>query len=184
MVIVFLDIETTGLNYNEHEIVTIQLQEDNNLCEIYKIWESSEKEILEALMSRLLEIQKKGFSWCVGFNSLTFDIPFLISRCSFHNIETSIKLLEIFYRRLAHVDLRQILLPEHKWQFKGLDWDYVLQLYGYPPKKGSGSQIPIWFKEGEYQKIIDYIKSEFPPLVEIYWKIRKSSKLVLKLDNR
>ncbi len=174
MGIIYLDIETTGLNYNNDQIVTIQLQEDNQSLIIFKSWESNEKTILRKFLMRLSGIQRKGFTICVGFNILKFDIPFLISRCNYHKLLTPNDLIEIFYRNLAHCDLLQILLPHHDWKYKGLTWDYVLRLYGYQSKKGHGNQIPIWFKEGKYDKIIEYIESEFPPMVDIYWKLRKS----------
>ena len=169
---IYLDIETTGLDYVNDKIVTIQLQENNNQVEIYKSWESSEKCILEKLVKRLAEILNKGFTCCVGFNTLTFDIPFLLSRCIHNEIKNQNELISIFYRKLAHYDIKQILLPQHEWRFKGLNWDYVLDLFGYPTKKGHGSQIPIWFEEKKFEKIISYIESEFPPMVTIYWKLR------------
>jgi len=177
---IFLDIETTGLDYVKDEIITIQLRDGNYPIEIFKSWESDEKTILENFVNRLVEIQKSEFTWCVGFSTLTFDIPFLMSRCSHYNIETPKKLIEIFYRNLAHCDLKQILLPNNQWKFKGLNWDYCLKIFGHPTKVGFGNQIPIWFKEREYEKIISYIESEFQPMSSLYWELRNKMKVILE----
>ena len=176
MAIIYLDIETTGLDYIRNRIITIQLKENYQQIEIFKIWESDEKSILENFVNRLTGIQSnEKFTICVGFNIMRFDIPFLISRCNHFGIRTPNDLIQIFYRNLAHCDLLQIFLPFNNWKYKGLTWDYVLDQYGYQTKAGSGEQIPIWYKEGKYDKIISYIESEFPPMEDIYWKLRKSN---------
>ena len=50
MVIVFLDIETTGFDYRVESIISIQLKVGNTLPEILPSWESSEIAIIKTMM--------------------------------------------------------------------------------------------------------------------------------------
>ena len=174
MAIVYLDIETTGLDFSSDQIISIQYQENNNHFEILKSWETSEEQILIDFLNKVTSIQDNQFVICVGFNTLCFDIPFLISRYNYYKIRTPNEIIGIFNRKLAHCDLKQIYLPFNNWRYKGLTWDNVLDEYGYQMKDGSNSQVPIWFENGDYERILRYIESEFPPMVDIYWKLRNS----------
>lgn len=166
----FFDIETTGLDYRVHKLISIQLKIGNNPPEIFASWESDEITIIEKLLVRFQSIQE--FSICVGFNSLTFDIPFIVSRSVNLKALFPSEAFRIFYNKLAHTDLKHLLIPNNNWCFTGLSWDRVLEVYGFPPKKGSGKQVPLWFSQGEYDKIIDYVISEIEFMPNIYWMIR------------
>jgi len=179
---VYIDIETTGLNCIENEVIVIQMKHDNEPIEIYTIWTSNEKTILKKMINRILEIQaKENYTWCVGFNSSKFDIPFLYQRCIHNNISSPDELFKILYSNFVHLDLRQIFYSSNNWRFKGLGWSNVLKAYDYPPKIAEGNQIPIWYKEKKYDKIIQYIESEFPAMVDIYWMVRKGD--IRKITN-
>ena len=97
MVIVFLDIETTGLDYRVDSIISIQLKVGNNPPEILPSWESSEIAIIRTLIARLQALQEKEFTVCVGFNTLTFDIPFIVSRCIHLELLFPSEAFKIFY---------------------------------------------------------------------------------------
>ncbi|MBD3193377.1 MAG: hypothetical protein GF308_22265 [Candidatus Heimdallarchaeota archaeon] len=172
MAILYLDIETTGLDCETNQVISIQVQVDNNPLEILPSWETDEPTILLKCIDKMKGLIAMEFVICVGFNILKFDLPFLFSRSCRYELLSSNELFAHFFTDLAHIDLRQVLLAYNKWRFKGLNWDNVLKKYGFPPAKGKGD-VPRWFANGQYDKILAYVTSEFEPIPTIYWKIRK-----------
>jgi len=171
---IFLDIETSGLNFEEDSVILIQLQVDNNTIEYFISWDSNEEQILREYFQRIKEIQEKQqTTWCVGFNSLKFDIPFLFNRIVHYNIASPYEIYNILYSNLINIDLKQIFYPSNNWLLKGLTWSNVLKAYGFSPKISEGEEIPELYKKGNYDRIIDYVKSEFYAMIDVYWRVRK-----------
>lgn len=151
----YLDIETTGLDPKIDKIITIQFQQlDMNTGSpmgeliILKEWESSEKEMLKQFIIKSKILDPYAFSFvAVGYN-LTFEHNFLKARAKEHGLPDIDVLTNPF------IDLRAIGVLMNKGQFKGSGLD---QITG---KKNSGSGIPEFYKNKEYDKIIDYIRNE------------------------
>lgn len=151
----YLDIETTGLDPELDKILTIQYQElERNTGKavgpliILKEWESSEKEILTKFISESGITDSYKFTFIpVGFN-LNFEHDFLMGRAKINGLP--------FLDILSHpfIDLRAVGLLMNNGEFRGSGLD---KLTG---KESSGRQIPIWYKNKEYHKIIDYIEKE------------------------
>jgi len=164
----YFDIETTGLNPKTYKIISIQIQElDRNTGEkrgeliILKEWESSEKEILE----RFIEgsgIFEYPFNFIpVGYN-LGFEHNFLIERTRANNLP------EINILNNPFVDLRSIGVLMNKGEFKGSGLDYITG------KKSDGSVLPEWYKNKEFDKILDYVKSEADEFIKLnVWLYQK-----------
>ena len=151
----YLDIETTGLNPLEEQIITIQYQElDKNTGEaigelkILKSWESSEKEILEKFISDSKILDPYRFSFVpIGFN-LNFENNFLKIRAEKHDLP------KIDVLNHPFLDLQIIGVMMNKGEFKGSSLD---KLTG---KERNGSQVPVWYANKEFDKIMEYIKME------------------------
>lgn len=151
----YLDIETTGLNPEVDEIITIQYQElERNTGEaigelkILKAWESSEREILKRFIQESNILDPYPFSFIpVGYN-LNFEHNFLKTRTEINDLP------QIDILNKPFLDLRAIGIIMNNGEFKGSGLD---KLTG---KKGSGSQIPGWYASREFDKILEYIKME------------------------
>ncbi|MGC9781338.1 MAG: ribonuclease H-like domain-containing protein [Candidatus Heimdallarchaeota archaeon] len=168
----FLDIETTGLKSN-NEIVLVSLQNGiNGEHEMLLSWESNEKEILEELLLRISNFPLIGNNkpQIIGYNSLKFDIPFIICRCIYHKILPYNELYKIFYRNCWHIDLLQVFMSRNNFYYQ--KWNNILKAYGFPATKGSGSNIPEWYNNKEYDKILKYVDSEFKHMPYIYSRIK------------
>lgn len=169
----YFDIETTGLDPSVDKIVSIQVQElDRNTGEkigeliILKEWESSEKEILEKFIfgSGIFDY---SFNFIpVGYN-LGFEHKFLMERTKINNLPVIDILTKPF------IDLRVIGILMNRGEFKGSGLDKITG------KKSDGSQLPIWYKERQFDKILDYVKVEAEEFIKLnVWLYKKMPQLL------
>jgi hypothetical protein len=151
----YLDIETTGLDPKKDKIITIQFQELDRFTGeakgelvILKEWESSEKEIIKQFIEKTRILEADPFSFVPTGYNLNFEHNFLKIRSVINGLPD----LDIL--NLPFIDLRAIGLLMNGGQFKGSG---LSDLTG---KKGNGIQIPEFYKNREYWRIIDYVKNE------------------------
>ena len=178
----YFKIETTGLNPKENKILSIQYQElDRNTGEskgeliILKEWESSEKAILSKFLSESGIRYDYAFSFIpVGYN-LSFENNFLKQRTQLHNLPSPEILKKPF------LDLRAIGILMNHGEFKGSGID---NLTG---KEKVGNNLPVWHNNGEYEKIIGYIKIQTKNFIKFNsWLYKKLPSLLIKFkeDNK
>lgn len=170
----YFDIETTGLDPKIDKIITIQFQELNRYTGetigkliILKEWESSEKQIIEKFIEKSNILDHYDFSFVpVGYN-LGFEHKFLKERSKINNLP-SIDILN-----LPFIDLIAVGRLMNGGQFKGSG------LSSLTGKKGNGNQIPIFYQNKEYNKIIDYIENETEEFINFNkWLYRKMPTLL------
>lgn len=170
----YLDIETTGLNPKIDKIITIQLQELNRYTGeaigeliILKEWESSEKQIIEEFIRKSNILDSYDFSFVPTGYNLGFEHNFLKERSKINNLPS----LDIL--NLPFIDLIAIGRLMNHGQFKGSG---LSDLTG---KKGNGTQIPIFYQNKEYNKIIDYIENETEEFIKFNkWLYKKMPTLL------
>jgi len=151
----YLDVETTGLDPNVDEILTIQYQELDRGSGaaigpliILKAWESSEKNIIERFLKETSFLDDYDFSFIpVGYN-LGFEHKFLKRRAEIHGLP------EIDILNKPFIDLHGVGVLMNRGEFKGSGLD---KLTG---KDRDGIMVPIWNEHGDYDKIIEYIEME------------------------
>jgi len=151
----YLDIETTGLDANVDEILTIQYQELARgsgevvgPLVILKAWESSEKGIIERFLAETSFLDAYDFSFIpVGYN-LYFEHNFLKRRAEVHGLP------EIDILSKPFIDLRVIGILMKGGEFRGSG------LSDITGKVGNGRMVPVWFDSGDYDRIVEYIKQE------------------------
>ena len=148
----YFDIETTGLNPKE----------PIGELRILKEWESSEKEIISQFLSDTNILDNYTFSFIpVGYN-LNFEHGFLKERTKINDLPLADILNNPFF------DLRVIGILMNNGEFKGSGLD---KLTG---KEGGGSNVPIWYKNHEYEKIIEYVKQETREFIKFnVWLYKK-----------
>lgn len=163
----YIDIETTGLDENNDEIITIQYQkvsvvtgEPMGPLIILKTWEHGEEDIVKEIAALLL-----GDIWDfvpVG-NNLIFEFKFLSAKIKkYLGKEIDV---EYFISR-PHIDIKPIMILANGGKFKG----YHLVL----GKKGSGADVPLWYQEGRFNLIEDYIQDETKCVLEFVSKVQQT----------
>lgn len=151
----YLDVETTGLDPNVDEILTIQYQElargsgaAIGPLIILKAWESSEKGIIERFLAETSFLDAYDFSFVpVGYN-LTFEHNFLKRRAAIHGLP------EIDILSKPFIDLRVVGILMKGGEFKGSGLNKITG------KDRDGMMVPIWFDHGDYDKIVEYVEME------------------------
>lgn len=147
MVYYYLDIETYGKGPSPDPksdgIITallcaIDASNGKRLQEplLLKSWESSEKEVVEHLSSRMIGKDVWDFV-PVGFNIL-FDLWFL--RHKFKKY-LSLDMGDRFYLDRPFIDLKHVAVIANSGRFKGV------------ALSGKGDKIKEWYEAGEYHKI-------------------------------
>jgi len=151
----YLDVETTGLNPEVDEILTIQYQELDRRTGvaigplvILKAWESCEENIIRRFLEETSFLDDWDFSFIpVGYN-LKFEHKFLKRRAEIHGLP------EVDILNKPFIDLHMVGIMMNRGEFKGSGLD---KLTG---KDRDGMMVPVWFDHGDYGKIVDYIEME------------------------
>ncbi|MFH0970564.1 MAG: ribonuclease H-like domain-containing protein [Candidatus Diapherotrites archaeon] len=165
----YFDIETTGLDEKSCKVITIQYQElDRNSGKpigelvILKEWESSERDILEKFLMDTGAGNPHPFSFVpVGYN-LTFEHNFLKERTTVNRFAP----FDILNKPC--IDLRPIGVIMNRGEFKGSGLDKITG------KPMNGSQVPSWYANKEYQRIVEYVQAEAKAFNELnVWLYQK-----------
>ena len=150
----YFDIETTGLDPETDEILTIQYQKISVMTgkaagplTILTSWDYSEEDIVKEIAISMLDENPWNFV-PVG-NNLTFEFKFLANKIrKYLGKEIDVE----FFVSRPHIDIKSVMILANSGKFKGCH--LVLG------KQGSGADVPTWYQNGEYQNIIDYIEDE------------------------
>ncbi len=182
----FLDIETysdrnnpdSSLNpyYPESKVIVISynyyssfkhpIKEEIKTPTFLKEWESSEKMILSDFYKILKRIQKKdNYLKIIGFNILSFDLPYLFGRMKILEIADESELYKLLFRSRG-IDIYQLssIISEKTIEYKtliGISHKKVTKFFNMQTKEGSGLECSRWYDDKQYDKIIKYCTEEF-----------------------
>ena len=165
----YFDIETTGLDPHRDKIVTFQYQELSQVSGtplikllIVKEWdrECSEGKILEWMKALLIDLPFWKFV-PVG-NNLVFDLSFIAARMRIYFREDF--LMQLLNR--PFIDLKHVLVMMNGGRFRNYS-----RMIG---KEEFGVNVPIWYKNGQYEKIIDYVEMEARAFVRTYGILKRN----------
>ena len=165
MVVVF-DIETLGLDAFQHQIVLIGMKVEGKIKQCM-LWE--EKDELTTI-SKCLKIFERIplFETIVGYNNLKFDVPFLATRLSVHG-KWSANLWQLLYKDRKWFDLYQFLGNDFRRMSFWLDKLGIKKKY----EDIMGRDIPRFYLEKKYEKIVQHNKDDLETSEQLYWKLRE-----------
>jgi hypothetical protein len=175
----YFDIETVPKDPNDPnkkasldpktgKIVTIQYQKvDTNTgsplepLTILKEWESSERTILEQFKP-LITMNQWNFI-PLGYN-LTFEFKFMRHKFKeYFDLDFS---ADDFMDRPKN-DLKLVGVILNSGMFVGASLD------SFTDKEHGGFKIPIWYREGKHDEIIDYVQKEADAVLTFWQKLKK-----------
>jgi hypothetical protein len=163
----YFDIETTGLDPVNDHIITIQYQKiglasakPEGPLTILKSWtdEKGEEGIIEKILPLVMSENPFGFV-PIG-NNLNFEYKFLVSKI---NQYKKLDLDVGYFHNRPSIDLKPVMILLNGGRFKG----YHLILN----KSGSGSSVPIWYENKDFDKIIEYVIDETTSFTAFYNKV-------------
>jgi len=167
--VVFFDIETTGLNPYEGQVILVGMKREGKIRQ-WKIWEIGDEGQL--IMDVIEEFTKIDLHDTItGFNSAKFDLHFLSTRLSILGKMNS----EIW-----------TILHDRKWfdlyQFLGNDFQSLRLWLGkfevrreYPEL--NGKDVPGYFARKEYDKIVKHNEDDLNTSEELVSKLRKAKEV-------
>ncbi len=169
------DEDDANLNPNSGKIISIQYQELDTATGkplrdliILKEWEEGEEAIVQKVFS-LMGPRDKWFNFIPVGYSFTFDFKFLHAKFK--------KYIDINYpfedlRDRPSKDLKVIGVMLNDGIFKEAKLDKITnRLNLIHQKHQNGSQVPIWYRRREYDKIEQYIREEASAFEEFYEKV-------------
>ncbi len=165
----YLDIETEGTDPQQDKILTIQYQPLENqrptgAFQILAEWEWGEKQIVRSILEKgLLE---PTWDFVPVGNRLKFDITFLVEKAERHGIRKfALEELRYYWFRKPMLDLGSVLVMMNRGKFQGSS------IAGFTEKPGS-AWVPIWYREGQYEKIIDYVTREKDETLQVLAEVK------------
>jgi len=162
---VCFDIETLGLNAYKHPIVLIGMKIDEKILQ-WKLWKIKDE---AKMILRCIKVLRKIDPFqetIIGYNTLKFDVPFLIGRLTILNKMTP----EIWD-----------LLNNKKWfdlyQFLGNDFRslrFWLNKFGIKRtcEDITGAEVPILYEKRQYKKIEQHNIDDLRTAEELYYKLQ------------
>jgi len=164
--VIYFDIETTGLNPHNDKILTIQVKKGDDI-QLWSLWEETDElSLIQKFLDYLRPIS--GNEAIVGYNCLKFDVPFIHARLNEHDAMDATS-YDILHNK-KWIDL---------YQFQGdnyISMDRWLDSFGI--ERGcqySGRDIPPLYEQERYKEIEEHAvddlimcESLYEKLVELY----------------
>lgn len=168
--------ETTGLSPVDHELVAIAVADGEGTVTAIPRWEhDDEPELLVAFLEAWDDIERKrssGGALFVGVNHLTFDVPFLLGRCS--RLESDLAAREWPFERCWDVLVRWPVYFDLA-QLVGGDLVGLQRLRAAlldEPVDDGGRDVPVLYRNERYDAIDDHLRERLATIRRTHLAIR------------
>jgi len=165
---VVIDIETTGLDSLEHEILAIGIKwgRKENCEKVFcRDKDTSEFSVIYKTLITLGQFLSPAI---VGYNITNFDIPFIAARATKLGMDASI------IRRLPRVDLMDVVSRYILTNKRRVSLAEICDYYGIErDSEFRGSLMPIFWENGEYHKIITHLQRDLRAEWALFERLEK-----------
>jgi predicted PolB exonuclease-like 3'-5' exonuclease len=121
----------------------------------------------------------------IGFNTISFDIPFIFRRSLYNKIQVPVQMTLRRYSYTPHFDILQTICDWDSRKFKSLD--FYAEAFGFTNRKSAhGSDVYELYMGGKFDVISEYViqdcrvEHEFYNLLRDYYPIGYPTKFDLK----
>lgn len=169
---VMFDIETTGLNPYENEVILIGMKKGERIRQ-WKIWEVEDE--AEMILDAVKEIIKINES-IVGYNNLKFDVPFMLERLKILG-KMKPEFWTIVYNK-KWFDLYQYLGNNYRslklWLFRaGIKRSFP---------ELDGRLMPTFFKNKDFKKIEQHNKDDLDTSEKLFKFLKEKNPELIPFD--
>jgi DNA polymerase, archaea type len=185
--IMFYDIETTGFNADEDEIISIVAYDSQNKVYYDFIWSpdhecNSERKMLLEFAKVVKNVDPDILS---GWNSDRFDLPFVVERFNKHNVPTSLlsrmgQTVEPYHtnegevyriRGRVIIDYLKAFKKQHYGEMESYSLQAVAEAELGVGKIETGALPETLWKEGRYIELLDYNRRDVEIMVQLDEKL-------------
>lgn len=169
MTLFYTDLESTGLNPTEDEVIAITFQEIDiasgkvvGPLRILKSWDenSNEEQIIQSFTP--LITSSNPFKFIMVGNNLNFDFNFLTSKI---NKYLNLEINSTYFHSRPHIDLKHLMVMLNGSRFKG--YAKILN------KENTGAVVPYWYANNQFEKIVNYIQNESIAFTKFYSRVHQ-----------
>lgn len=180
------DLETTGTDPFEDEILTVQYRHDGE-NHVFPRWEyESEQEMIFEFLMEYRDIRwsrRKGGPIRIGYRTTDFDLPFLLARAFQTNVFERLHAGPGFFWQNviagpSYLDLSHLLGADmasfEAWREEFLSTS----------SPSEGQQMNEFYEQGEYEQMLEYIEDELEAMEELYQEVRNTEYFARLMDMR
>ena len=165
-------IEKTSLSGDYGEIISISWVLGNgSVSNVYRYPENSEAYLLQAFnLALVADLEKREISNWVGFNHISFDLPFLRKRFILNSIKPNFNLPVNSKAWDKNVCDLMIEWAGHGGRISQDELCFILGIEG-KPSDICGANVGQHYIDGNHEKIIEYNNDDVGKLRQIYNRV-------------
>lgn len=155
-----MDLETTGLNPFESEIIAIGIVDETG---DHFIWDRARDEKEEVIIERFIDWAKRKLPVLIGYNIRSFDLKFIQIRAWKHGLDPKIfDILEV-------IDLIQYLHAKHTYA----SLDFWCEFLGIPIKcELNGKDMGAMWEKKDYESIKAHLEDDLFKTMRVWERVK------------
>ncbi|MBO8179854.1 MAG: ribonuclease H-like domain-containing protein [Archaeoglobus sp.] len=161
---IILDIETTGLNPLEDEIVAVGMRTPSAL-EVHTAEDNTERALVEHI---LLELSRWPNPVLVGYNITGFDLPFLTARGLKHSLPVHV-LRDCYRIDLMHIVQRYLLTNRRYCKLSEIASFLDIRV----EDDVTGADVPELVRQGRWDEVEDHCRKDVETTYRLFRRLQE-----------
>lgn len=161
---IILDIETTGLNPLEDEIVAVGMRTPNAL-EVHTAEDNTERGLIDRV---LVELSRWSNPVLVGYNITGFDLPFLTARGLKHSLPVHV-LRDCYRIDLMHVVQRYLLTGKRYCKLSDITAFLDIRV----EDDVTGADVPELVRQGRWEEVRTHCRKDVETTYNLFRRLQE-----------